>query len=31
MSNEPYSPWASGDGFGTPRPQPARAEQPPGR
>jgi hypothetical protein len=29
MSNEQYSPWASGDGFGTPRPQPARAEEPP--
>ena len=31
MSNEQYSPWASGDGFGTPRPQPARSEEPPTR
>lgn len=31
MSNEQYSPWASGDGFGTPRPQPERAEEPPTR
>ncbi len=31
MSNEQYSPWASGDGFGTPRPQPARSEEAPTR
>ena len=29
MSNEQYSPWSSGDGFGIPRPQPARPEEPP--
>ncbi|MFT4297427.1 MAG: hypothetical protein QM582_18650 [Micropruina sp.] len=31
MSNQQYSPWAEGDGFGIPRPQPqpARPEDPP--
>ncbi len=29
MSNEQYSPWASGEGFGVPRPQPQRREEPP--
>ncbi|MFT3970990.1 MAG: DUF4190 domain-containing protein [Micropruina sp.] len=31
MSNEQYSPWASGDGFGTPRPQPTRSDETPAR
>ncbi len=29
MSNEQYSPWAGGEGFGIPRPQPERREEPP--
>lgn len=28
MSNQQYSPWASGDGFGTPAPQPRPQQQP---
>lgn len=30
MSNEQQSPWASGEGFGTPRPQPSHPAEPSG-